>query len=331
MSAPQNILLIRFKSIGDVLLTLPAVNVARENFPKAKITFLTSAENASLLRGFREVNEVIALDRAALKNPLRAAPEFFRVLRRLRAGKFSLAVDFQGYGETAWLTRLTGAHERWGTVYGRGRDWAYTRGLWRKDDMHPADWNLFLLRESGLKISAVGNEFHLPADAVETARKLFAEKNLEIRKPTLFIQPLTSSSHKNWPLENYLAVARHWRSQGVQLVFGGGPADVATLEPARQEKFPVVAGTPLLVTGGLMQLSALVLGGDTGMMHLAVAQGKRALMLLHRLHPGSPLPFQHPNWILSPPDSGSITGIPVTAVIAACERAFSESAGSVSC
>ena len=110
----ENILLIRLKSIGDVVLTLPAVNVLRENFPAAKITFLTSQENVALLRGFREVNEVIALDRATLRcgNPLKVIPEFFGLLRQLRAGKFDLVVDMQSYGETAWLTRLTGAPER---------------------------------------------------------------------------------------------------------------------------------------------------------------------------------------------------------------------------
>jgi ADP-heptose:LPS heptosyltransferase len=45
--------LIRLKSIGDILFTLPAVNVIRENFPSAKIAFLTSKENAPLLQGFR--------------------------------------------------------------------------------------------------------------------------------------------------------------------------------------------------------------------------------------------------------------------------------------
>src|SRR5271154_1367318 len=98
MSAtPARILVIRLKAIGDVLLTLPAVAAIRENFSDAKITFLTSAENASLLRGFSEVDEVIALDRTGLRsgNPLRIAPQFFNLLRRLRAGKFELLVDFQ--------------------------------------------------------------------------------------------------------------------------------------------------------------------------------------------------------------------------------------------
>src|SRR5580693_2037604 len=98
----ENILLIRLKSIGDVVLTLPAVNAIRDNFPSAKITFLTSKENAGLLRGFREVDEVISVDRAALRggNPLKVFREFFGLLRQLRAAKFDLAVDLHGIGET---------------------------------------------------------------------------------------------------------------------------------------------------------------------------------------------------------------------------------------
>ena len=76
----MNILLIRLKSIGDVVLTLPAVNAVRDGFPAARITFLASQENAALLAGFREVNEVIPLDRAAFQsgNPLKLVPAVIR-------------------------------------------------------------------------------------------------------------------------------------------------------------------------------------------------------------------------------------------------------------
>ena len=206
----ENILLIRLKSIGDVIFTLPAVAALRKNFPGAKITFLTSKENAPLLRGFRDVNEVIALDRAAFRSgsPLKIIPELFNLLHRLRAGKFSLAVDFQGFGETAWLARLTGAPQRWGSVYGSGRSWAYTRGLVRDDKLHPADWNLKLLADCGVKFGEIKNEFLLPADALAAARNIFAENKLDTKRPTLVIQPFTSTAQKNWPLENFLALAR---------------------------------------------------------------------------------------------------------------------------
>ena len=333
MSPVKNILLIRFKSIGDVVLTLPAVNVIRENFPSAKITFLTSRENAGLLRGFHEVIEVITLDRAALRsgNPLKSAGELFGLLKHLRFGKFSLVVDFQSYGETAWLAKVTGARERWGGVYSSGRKWAYTRSFARDPNIHAASGHLQLLRQCGLSVGKIRNEFFLPPDALETARKFFAEQKLETARPTLFIQPLTSLTQKNWPLENYLSVARHWRTAGVQIIIGGGPADRAALEPARREGFAVSAGVPLLVTSSLMQLSTLVLGGDTGALHLAVAQGKRVLMLMHEVTAGSPTPFQHPDWVIAAPAPDAIAKISVAGVNSAVAQIFTAPADNVSC
>ena len=333
MNSRKNILLIRLKSIGDIILTLPAVNAIRENFPDAKITFLTSRENVPLLRGFREVNEVIALDRAALRggNPLKMAGEFLGLLRRLRAGKFSLVVDFQGYGETAWLTRFTGAPQRWGQVHRLGRGWAYTRPIEHIPAVHPAEAHLRLLNQCGLRADTIRNEFALPEAAVNEARAWFTEHQLDSTKPTLYVQPLTSGAHKNWPLENYLAVARRWHSRGAQIIFGGGPSDRAALETARLEGFATSAGVPMLVTGGLMQLSTLVLGGDTGALHLAVAQGKRVLMLLHQDTPGSPTPFQHPDWVVVAPRPVAIAEISVADVNAAIARIINPPAGNASC
>ena len=48
--AVSQILIIRWKSIGDVAFTLPAVNRLRDNFPEARLTFLVSKENAFVAR-----------------------------------------------------------------------------------------------------------------------------------------------------------------------------------------------------------------------------------------------------------------------------------------
>ncbi len=282
-----------------------------------------------LLLGFDEVDEVIALDRAALRsgNPSRILPQFFGLLRRLRAGKFDLVVDFQGYGETAWLARITGASQRWGQVCRPGCSWAYTQPVEPFPAVHAAESHLSLLKQCGLKIGKIRNQFSLPEAAVKDAHAWFAIQRLDLAKPTIYLQPLTSGSHKNWPLENYLAIARHWLKCGVQIILGGGPADQAALEPARREGFAVSAGVPLLVTGGLMQLSTLVLGGDTGALHLAVALKKRVLMLLHQDTPGSPVPFQHPDWVMVAPRSEAIAEISVAKVNSAVARIFDLTGG----
>jgi len=333
MNPPENILLVRLKSIGDILFTLPAVHVVRENFPEARLHFLVSAENAPLLRGFAEIDEILPLDRAVYRSGnLRAAVSgTFELLRVLRRKKFSLAIDFQGYGETEILSWWSGAPRRWGCVYNRSRGWLYTRGVQRNDRLHLVDWNLSLLEQCDLRIGQVRNEFALPADALDEAYRFFAAHNLNAARPTLFLQPFTSSPQKNWPLENFLALARHWQARNWQVLFGGGPSDRAALEPARVEGFPVAAGTPLLVSAGLVKLSTLTVGGVTGLMHLAVAMQKRVLMLIgYPTHePG--FPYQHRDWAVTPPSGGSVSEIRTDAVIEACARGFSEPAGNASC
>ncbi len=326
MPPEPNILLMRLKSMGDVVFTLPAVHLVRESFPQARITFLVSAENAPLLEGFREVNETIVVNRARYRsgNPLHILTETFTLLRRLRQGRFSLAVDFQGYGETAWLARLSGAPERWAGVHSTPRHWAYTRGFRCNYQMHPVEWHLSLLQQCGLRPGTVRNEFVLPDKALDEARRFFAASQLSLDCPTLFIQPFTSTPSKNWPLNRYCAVARHWRERGRQVLFGGGPTDRAALEPARQSGYPISAGAPLLVSAGLAKLCALTLAADTGLLHLATALGKRTAALIQSTVPGSKYPFQHPEWAITPPSGAETSNLGVEAVIAACERALAE-------
>ena len=328
MEPEPNILLMRLKSIGDVVFTLPAVHLLRAAFPGAHITFLVSAENAPLLQGFREVDETIVLNRDRYRsgNPLQILTETFTLLKRVRQSRFSLVVDFQGYGETAWLARLSGAPERWASVHAMPRNWAYTRSFRCNYHLHPVEWFLNLLHQCGVRPATVRNEFVVPENAVEEARRFFASCQLALDRPTLFIQPFTSTRGKNWPLDRYFAVARHWRERGRQVLFGGGPADRAALEPAHQAGFPNSAGVPLLVSAGLAKLSTLTLAGDTGLLHLATAIGKRVAAIIPSTAPGNKYPFQHPEWAITPSTGLTISAIGVEQVIEGCERGLAEGA-----
>jgi ADP-heptose:LPS heptosyltransferase len=323
---PPRVLFIRFKSIGDLIFTLPAVWQVRESFPGAKIVFLTSRENAGLLRGFSEVDEIIEVDRGIFRqgNPWKILRATAGLIRRLRREKLSLAVDLQGFVETAALTWCSGAPQRWGNVYNKGRRWAYTHGVTRDYGLHPIDWNLFLLRECGLAIKAIRNEMILPADVLQSAQDFFAANRLQPDQRTLFIQPFTSSPAKNWPLAGYLAVAEYWHERGLQVLFGGGPDERAALDPARAAGYVVAAGVPLLVSAGLMKLSTVVLGGDTGMPHLALALGKRVVVIMQSNQPGTCVPFQHADWTVTPAAGQAVANISSEAVNAACAKAFAE-------
>ncbi len=327
MTAPS-ILIIRLKSIGDVVLTLPAAALVRENFPEHRILFLTATENAPLLRGFAMVDEVLLLDRQAFRQGrwLAGVRNILQLVGRCRRAGLSHVLDFQGYGETAILSWVTGAAERWGLINRASRRWAFTKPIARNYGIHLADSNLALGLEAGLRATPVRNEFRLPEAELETARSFFQREKLEPGRPTLFIQPFTSSPPKNWPLERYLALAREWRSRGRQVIFGGGPAEAGLLTGARQEGFVVSAGASLLVTAGLMQLCRVTVGGVTGLLHLAVAMGRRVVMVSGYAAQEMGCPYQHRDWMIGPL-AGPIEAIELGTVVAACEAALVETGG----
>jgi ADP-heptose:LPS heptosyltransferase len=325
---PSRILIIRLSAIGDVLFTLPAVNALQGAFPGAGITFLVYKEFASILKGFASVNSVMTLDRKRFKSGIPGAmlSELSGLLRGLKHGRFDLVVDLHGFGETGFFSWWTGAPQRWGLVYKKIRGWAYTRRSGPNPGLHPIDHNLAILTQAGgLPARPARNELMLPNEEMAQARKLFEEHKLDPAKPSLFIQPFTAHAHKNWSLDKFLELARLWKSRGTQVIFGGGPADRLALEPMAQAGFVVTAGAPLLVSAGLVALSSVIVGGDTGLLHMAVALRKRVVMLMP---PPSvtttTYPYGHREWALNPPEGKETTAISVEVVDQACARAFAE-------
>lgn len=323
MAAREKILIIRLKSIGDILFTLPAVHAIRQNFPDAELHFLVSQEHAPLLRGFAEIDRVVPLDRRMYRsiNFISAITGTLGLVRQLRHENYSRVIDLQSFGETELLAWLSGAPERWGHIYQSGRGWAYTRGISTDAGIAPAQEHLQVLQKCGLQTNQVRNEFVLTAAMLAAAKTFFTQNNLDPARPALFFQPFTSSPHKNWPLQNYATVARHFQTNGAQIIFGGGTADRSRLESLRSEGFAMACGEPLLVAAALIKLSTLAVGGDTGILHLAVALSRRVVMLMP--HPFSKtIPFWHPDWAISPPPGKNISHITTGEVIAACEHAL---------
>jgi len=323
----ERILLIRLGSFGDVVFTLPAVHLVRRTFSNAKLTFLVYKEYAPLLQGFPRMDAVLTLDRKRYRslNPITIGAETFSLLRHTVRSRFQLVIDFQCFGETAWLTWLTGAPQRWGSVYRPSRRWAYTHPVLRNPQLHPVEYDLDVLgKAGGLIPQRIDNEFIPPESTIEEARQFFRDHQLQLGHPTLFIQPFTGGAHKTWPLENYLATARHWRQRGLQVLFGGGPGDLAPLEPVRQAGFGIAAGAPPLLSASLVKLSNIILGGDTGLLHLAMALNKRVVMLIPSVHPGACVPFGRPEWTITPMNGSPVASIKPEAVNRACAEALAE-------
>src|SRR5262245_46369363 len=134
-SNPQisRILLVRLRQIGDVVFTTPAVRALRKRFPDAHLSYLVEPAALPIVEHDPHLDDVIVTPRLRGVAGLRAD---IALLKRLRAGRYDLAIDFHGGPRASVLTWLSGAPRRIGYDV-IGRAWMYTERVRRPRALRP--------------------------------------------------------------------------------------------------------------------------------------------------------------------------------------------------
>src|SRR3982750_1790898 len=108
-ASPQKILIIKPSALGDVVHTLPVLNLLRRKWPQARISWLIGSSFAGLIERHPQLDEGISFDRDrfshAWYNP-RAAIELRRFIKDLKRRRFDLVIDLQGLFRSGVLTAL---------------------------------------------------------------------------------------------------------------------------------------------------------------------------------------------------------------------------------
>lgn len=131
MITPHKILFIRWARLGDVILSEPALRLCRQIFPAAHISYLTGHRYAPVLELIPAVDEIIALDRVALRNgnTLSAIRKIFQFANRIRRRQFDLVIDLTGFHESELLVCWSGARWRLGIKRCDKRQWSFCFNL----------------------------------------------------------------------------------------------------------------------------------------------------------------------------------------------------------
>jgi len=261
-------LLVRLGSMGDVIHAIPAASALRDTFPDARIDWAIDPKWARLLEGNPDVSEVISADR-------KSASGVAATIRKMRAAKYTCAVDFQALYKSALLAFASGAPRRVGFQSSYAREGLasllYTDCL-NPRGPHKVDHNLTLAGFAGAKKSAPRFPIAIRADDDERAARELAAHSLT---DFYVLNPGGGWLSKCWPAGRYgelhraLAARYGWR--GV-ITFGPG-------EEALAREVAQAAGDPppvaiLLGLGPLMALmrrARFVVSADTGPLHLAAA------------------------------------------------------------
>lgn len=292
--AEERFLILRMGALGDIVHTLPAVAALRESFPRAEIDWLVDRKWSPILDGNPDVNRVIPIDRSSARNVI-------ATVHRLRAARYTTALDFQSLYRSAILARMSGAPRRVGfdSSYARegGAALFYTEKV-TPQRTHKVEHNLELVESIGARTKEVRFPLCSSPEATEHVDRVLAARGVN---DFFVVSPGGGWGFKCWPAERYGALSRAlsqrygWR--GV-ISFGPGERDLA--EIVRREACPPGrAGSlePLAELFNLPQLIALLrraklfVAADTGPLHLASALGTPAIGLYGPTDPARNGPF----------------------------------------
>ncbi len=319
----RKILIVRLSSLGDIVHTIPAQQQIRSHLSKTEIHWLTQPPYDSLLRHTDGITRVWLANTRNWRKRMDVLSEISGLITSLRQQGFDLALDFQGLMKSALLARLSGASQVVGFARNRftepGSAWFYSTKVSGEngDRRHVIEVNLELARLLGC--SEAANPLIPLRIPQETAQYVETQLcRIGIDHPIL-ISPGAGWETKLWRAENYAHLCSEINHRlGLPVVFNYGPGEESLIEQVRAaapvpiETFP----TNILELAALCQQSRLLIGGDTGPLHLAVALGVPTVAIMGPTSPWRNGPFNPDDKVLkrdsSDPDSYKRTGAQLT-------------------
>jgi lipopolysaccharide heptosyltransferase I len=274
-------LVIRLSSIGDIVHTLPAVAALGQAHPQAEIHWAVEDRFSALIRGNPFVSRVIKLDTLGWRNKLgsgRTMTEIMRSIEALRELPYDAAIDFQGLMKSAIFARLTHSQKRIGLSWQWLREplaaALYTHRVSPRNRNHVIDLNLSLVEPLGAHSSKW--EFPLPDSPQDTETVQEQLQRLGTNE-FIIINPGGGWKSKRWAPANYTELAARLAGQFHfdMLVTGSEQEEELARQILTRASVPRAKWFPstLLQFIALARKARLLIGGDTGPLHLAAAVG----------------------------------------------------------
>ena len=281
----SDILFIKTSSLGDVIHHMPAVSDARRHRPQARIGWVVEEAFAPLVRLHRAVDSVIPVAsrrwRAAPFNPA-TWREIGAFARAMRAQPHETVIDAQGLVRSALITRFAR-----GRRHGYGRASVRERAAsWFYDVHHDVDRALHAItRNRMLTGEVLGYSPDAPPDFGLDRAALMSRTPMR----EVVLLHATARPEKEWPVANWVEVAKDLAARGYGLVLPWGT------DAERRRSQEIAAAVPNANVPDLQPLdeaarmvarAAFVVGVDTGLLHLAAALGVPLAAIFVGTEPG---------------------------------------------
>ena len=290
LSPGARVAIVRLRSLGDCVLTTPAISLLRQTRPDLQVGVVVEEAFAPVFAGNPHVDRIL--------------PSGIGELSRWRP---DLTINLHGGTRSAQLTIASRSPIRAGFGHFRFQQ-IYNVRIPRAQQILNVDRKVHTAEHLA---SAM---FYLGVPVQEIPRATLFAQTSNAQSPYAVLHPVASAPAKTWPATNFLSLAAHLdRELGLEPVF------IAGLNESLSEfsEYRCITGANLEQIKSLLASASLFAGNDSGPAHMAAAFGIPLLVLFGASDPEIWRPWKTESVVLSGPSS--VNTIQVSEAIAAIE------------
>ena len=284
MDSSTKTLVIRFSSIGDIVLSTPLLRVLRARFPDGQIDYVTRAEYAELVKSNQNLNHTYEFDASEGFDGLRI------LKKRIKEERYDLIVDIHDSLRSKYLRSLHGpqvtiVNKR---VLQRAMLVNFKKNIY-KEVIPVVDRYIEAVRDLGITNDGRGLELHIPDDTLFRVSGKVASLKLNQFEKVIGLCPGARHFTKRWPPERFARVgaACAQKADSKILLFGGKEDETICNQicwdinnQSGPERATSVCGQlGLLETAAAMEYCDIVITNDTGLMHIAAAMHRKIIAI----------------------------------------------------
>jgi lipopolysaccharide heptosyltransferase I len=250
------VLVLRLSALGDVIHTIPAVTGLRDQ----RVQWVVEAPYRELVEVVAGVEAIPVRYRKWGKSLIASRKDIAGAVKAMRGSETS--IDFQGLVKSAVLGALAGAKTRIGFDREAIRE---KPALLFTNRKVPVDTSKHVIEQNVQLAGGASGEGNWAAYP--------RNNNLDAYANRIVLLPGAGKANKLWPVERFRELTRHIGSDALA-VWGPGERELAEATGAR-----VAPPTDLRELAFILQQARVVIGGDTGPLHLAAALGTKVIGL----------------------------------------------------
>jgi len=265
IKVPKKILLIKFFGIGNIVLTLPSVDIIRKKYPNAHIHYLTVSNNKGLLERTNLVNNVFYIN---IKNIFSTIQSLYRFIKLAKKMSFDIIVDFEQFSKlSAIITSFYNGHV-YGFRKGNSRK-LYSSTIVFNNNQHVAKTFSDLLKLFGIE-SKIDSLIPINTEIIKKNNRLIgmhpgSSLNNVIRRypKTMFARLADLLIEKT---QHNVIFTGLENEKGLII-------DIIKLMNNKNKATNMAGKTDIPELISIISSCALFISNDTGPMHIAAAQG----------------------------------------------------------